>query len=127
ANIRDVSSILRKNLYSIDFDPQQKSFKDQFEVPYGTKGSSRPDFFKNGHSIEVKNYDVTTPRGRSNLVRNVSNQINKRVKDLPPNTKQTIIIDVRGQNYNKEYLKSIRESIIKKSNYDNVDIMFMTR
>jgi len=34
----------------------QKSFKNGKEVPYGTKGSSRPDFYREGFSIEVKNY-----------------------------------------------------------------------
>ncbi|WP_197096689.1 SIMPL domain-containing protein, partial [Paraclostridium sordellii] len=41
-----------------DYKPQ-KSFIDGKEVPYGTKGSSRPDFYKKGTSIEVKNYKIT--------------------------------------------------------------------
>ena len=50
-----------------DYEPQ-KSFKDGVEVPYGTKGSTRPELYKSGHSIEVKNYNVETTTGQSNLV-----------------------------------------------------------
>ncbi|BBW97949.1 hypothetical protein GsuE55_27820 [Geobacillus subterraneus] len=61
---------------------EQVSFKDGNEVSHGTKNSSRPDFYINGHSVEVKNYKVTTFSGRSNLIRSVSKQINKRISDL---------------------------------------------
>ncbi|ANB60093.1 hypothetical protein GFC30_1110 [Anoxybacillus amylolyticus] len=47
---------------------EQVSFKDGNEVSHGTKNSSRPDFYINGHSIEVKNYKVTTSSRRSNLI-----------------------------------------------------------
>src|SRR5690606_20649997 len=46
----------------------QVSFKDGDEVSHGAKNSSRPDFYINGHSIEVKNCKVTTSSGRSNLI-----------------------------------------------------------
>ncbi len=34
----------------------QVSFKEGNEVSHGTKNSSRPDFYIDGHSLEVKNY-----------------------------------------------------------------------
>ena len=105
-----------------EYSPQ-KSFIDGDEVPYGTKGSSRPDFYKEGASIEVKNYKVTTPEGRSRLVNNISKQVNKRIKDLPSGTSQTIIIDVRGQNVSNDVLRSIRDKILEKSDV-NVNIQF---
>ncbi|UZQ52262.1 hypothetical protein [Clostridium kluyveri] len=105
-----------------DYDPQ-KSFIDGGEVPYGTKGSSRPDFYTDGSSIEVKNYKITTPEGRSRLINNISNQVNKRITDLPDGTSQTIIIDARGQDVSNEILRNIRDSIIEKSN-TNVTIQF---
>ncbi|VYT97218.1 hypothetical protein [Clostridium tertium] len=105
-----------------DYNPQ-KSFIDGDEVPYGTKGSSRPDFYKEGASIEVKNYKVTTSEGRSRLINNISNQVNKRITDLPSGTSQTIIIDVRGQNVSNDVLRSIRDKILEKSNV-NVNIQF---
>ena len=55
----------------------QKSFKDGKEVPYGEKGSSRPDLYQSGQSIEVKNYIITTSSGRSRLVNNVTKQVEK--------------------------------------------------
>ena len=61
----------------------QKSFINGEEVPYGTKGSVRPEFYKNGHSVEVKNYNVETSSGRNSLINNVSSQIKKRLTNLP--------------------------------------------
>ncbi|MBL5773164.1 hypothetical protein B5V88_12625 [Heyndrickxia sporothermodurans] len=85
-------------------------------VSHGTKNSSRPDFYINGHSIEVKNYKVTTSSGRSNLIRNVSKQINKRISDLPYKTKQSVIIDVRGQNVTRDVLRDIKQKINGRTN-----------
>ncbi|BCB02168.1 hypothetical protein [Bacillus sp. KH172YL63] len=104
----------------------QKSFKEGKVVPYGEKGSSRPDLYQAGHSIEVKNYKVTTiSRGRSRLVNNVSKQVEKRVNDLPKDTKQSVIIDIRGQNVSDETLDEVYKKIMEKTN-GNVDIRFKT-
>nr|WP_324698670.1 pre-toxin TG domain-containing protein [Geobacillus icigianus] len=94
---------------------EQVSFKDGNEVSHGTKNSSRPDFYINGHGVEVKNYKVTTFSGRSNLIRSVSKQINKRISDLPEQTRQTVIIDVRGQNVTREVLRDIKQKINEKT------------
>ena len=101
----------------------QKSFINGEEVPYGTKGSVRPEFYKNGHSIEVKNYNVETSSGRNSLINNVSSQIKKRLTNLPEGTEQTVVIDVRGQDYNLEILRDIKNKIIEKSGY-NAEILF---
>ncbi|ATH95188.1 MULTISPECIES: ribonuclease YeeF family protein [Bacillus] len=103
----------------------QKSFIDGKEVPYGKKGSSRPDFYKKGHSIEVKNYKITTPSGRSRLVNNVSKQVEKRLTELPNNTKQTVIIDIRGQSVSEEIMDDLYDRIMKKTN-GRADIKFKT-
>ena len=102
----------------------QKSFLNGKEVPYATRGSSRPDFYTTGLSIEVKNYNVTNSSGRNSLINTVSNQVNKRITDLPSGTKQTIIIDVRGQQVTNDVLRQIRTSILEKCNTD-VIIQFM--
>lgn len=107
-----------------EYQPQ-KSFKDGVEVPYGTKGSSRPDFYKIGSSLEVKNYDVTTPAGRNRLIKNVVGQVLKRMIDLPPNTKQTVIIDIRGQIITSNDLREIRDAIYNETN-GNAMIKFIT-
>jgi len=103
----------------------QKSFKDGKEVPYGEKGSSRPDLYQTGHSIEVKNYKITTSSGRSRLVNNVSKQVEKRLSDLPNGTKQSVIIDIRGQNVSDEILDELYGKIMNKTN-GKVDIRFKT-
>ncbi|MCG3088319.1 hypothetical protein L7D49_10350 [Sporosarcina sp. MB25] len=94
----------------------QVSYKDGQEVSHGTKNSSRPDFYTNGHSIEVKNYNLTTSSGRSNLIRNVSKQVNKRISDLPEKTKQTVIIDIRGQNVSRDVLRDVKQKINDRTN-----------
>ncbi len=101
----------------------QVSFKEGNEVSHGTKNSSRPDFYINGHSLEVKNYKVTTSSGRSNLIRNVSKQINKRISDLPEQTRQSVIIDVRGQNITRDVLRDIKQKINERTN-DAAEIIF---
>lgn len=93
----------------------QVSFKDGEEVPYGTKGSTRPEYYREGISVEVKNYSVETAQGRSNLVRNVTNQAKHRAENLPPNTVQEVNIDVRGQNISRADLNQLIDSIVEKS------------
>jgi len=111
-----------------DYKPQ-KSFKDGEEVPYGTKGSSRPEYFKPGASLEVKNYDVTTAQGRRNVANNVSEQAIERSKNLPAGTRQTVLIDVRGQKVSKKTLDQLAEDIVVKSGgtLTRGDIKFRTR
>ncbi|MGX6991270.1 hypothetical protein [Pseudolactococcus reticulitermitis] len=100
-----------------------KAIKATGKVPYGTKGSTRPELYKDGHSIEVKNYDVQTNSGRNNLVNNVSGQIKNRVDNLPLGTNQTILVDIRGQNVTNDVLKEIRQRILEKTKVD-VEIIF---
>ncbi len=95
----------------------QISFKDREKVSYGTKGSTRPDFFsyEEGRSIEIKNYNVTTSSGRNSLINIVVKQFEDRIKHLPEGVKQTVLIDVRGQTVTKETLKQIKEEITQRT------------
>ena len=93
----------------------QTSFKDGAEVPYGTKGSTRPELYKDGLSIEVKNYNVETAQGRSNLIRNVSEQAKSRAANLPENTVQQVFLDVRGQQVTRAELNSVINQIVDKT------------
>ncbi|WFR59086.1 hypothetical protein QA584_08370 [Anaerocolumna sp. AGMB13025] len=95
---------------------EQKSFIDGNEVPYGTKGSVRPDLYKEGSSIDVKNYKVETATGRSNLAKNIAKQYYQRVDKLPDGTKQTVLIDIRGQNVSNADLTSLYNDIMKRTN-----------
>jgi uncharacterized protein YnzC (UPF0291/DUF896 family) len=103
---------------------EQKSFKGGKEVRYGTKGSTRPDLYKDGHSIEVKNYKIDNSLGKSRLKSELVRQYKDRVKNLPPNTKQTTIIDTRGQNISPKDLKELKNSIQEEAK--NLEIIFMS-
>ena len=105
----------------------QVSFKNGVEVPYGTKGSVRPEFYKDGSSIEVKNYNLETAKGRNRLVGNVSEQAKSRASNLPSGTLQEIHLDVRGQNVSRIDLNKVIEQIVKNSNgalkADNIKVI----
>ncbi|WP_229804756.1 LysM peptidoglycan-binding domain-containing protein [Paludibacterium paludis] len=105
----------------------QVSFKNGLEVPYGTKGSVRPEYYRDGMSVEVKNYDVETEAGRLRLVRNVVNQAAQRLSNLPENTVQNLTIDVRGQSISRGELNRMLESIERKSggsiSRENINIL----
>jgi hypothetical protein len=95
------------------------------ECPYGTNGSVRPDFYKTGDSIDVKNYNISTSTGRSNLANNIAKQYQQRLVNLPEGTKQTVIIDIRGQNVTEEVIGELYNSIVSKTD-GNVEIKFKT-
>ena len=89
----------------------QISFKDGKVVPYGTKDSTRPDWYKTGMSVEVKNYDIQTADGQKRLIDNVIQQSIDRAKHLPAGTSQSLRIDVRGQQIDRNILESIVDKI----------------
>ena len=78
------------------------------EVPYGTAGSQRPDFYNpsTNHIVEVKNYNITTSSGRNNLANNIASQYNKR-KSLFSGAQIDIKVDVFGQAYTQDMLDDI--------------------
>lgn len=90
----------------------QASFKEGQNVPYGTKGSVRPDFSGNGFTVEVKNRDITNANA---LVNNIVTQARKRTVELPPGTAQLVRLDVRGQTYTEDQLQAIVKQIVVKS------------
>ncbi len=92
----------------------QVSFKGRDEVPYGTKGSVRPDVCTGGCSIEVKNYNIAN--NRSGLVRNILGQVTQRADNLPVGMSQNIVIDVGGQNVSQSVRNEIMDALIQGSN-----------
>jgi hypothetical protein len=96
------------------YDPQ-RSFKDGQEVPYGTRGSTRPDYYKPGDSIEVKNYKVADAAGRDRLVTNIADQAIERAKHLPPGSLQRAMVDIQGQDVPEEVLEALAERIAIRS------------
>jgi RHS repeat-associated protein len=103
---------------------KQKSFVDGEEVKYGTKGSVRPEGYKPGASLEVKNYTLTNSSGINNLISNVSKQINKRIDNLPEGTMQNIVIDIRGQKVSTETINKIQKRIKEKVETKNYNVVF---
>lgn len=99
-----------------DHLPQQ-SFLHGKLVPYGTKGSVRPDFYCKGSSVDYKNYDISTSAKRNNLVRNITNQYYRRVAELPPGTSQTFVIDIRGQAIKDSVLNELYDIIMVRTSY----------
>ena len=94
---------------------EQKSFIKGKEVPYGTKGSVRPDLYKDGFSIDVKNYQIETASGRSNLARNIEKQYYQRIGNLPEGTEQSVLIDIRGQNISQNNLNALYNDIVERT------------
>ena len=93
------------------------------EVPYGTKGRVRPDYYKDGFCVDIKNYNVESASGRSNLARNIEKQYYQRIENLPDGTKQSVMIDVRGQNVSDEALGALYDDIMRRTN-NGVEILF---
>lgn len=112
---RDSETDVAKKLEGDNYRTQI-SFKDRMEVPYGTKGSVRPEQYKPGSSIEVKNYNLETSAGRRSLTRNISTQAKARANHLPTGTTQKVYIDARGQNVSRSNLNKTLDEIVKKSN-----------
>jgi RHS repeat-associated protein len=110
-------------LEGTDFKPQT-SFKDGKVVKYGTKGSVRPEGYKKGVSLEVKNYTVSDKKGINRLVNNISKQINYRVNNLPKGTFQQILIDVRGQKVTGKVMKEINDKIKSKVTTKDFQVIF---
>lgn len=100
-----------------DYDAQV-SFKNGKKVNYHTKGSVRPDLYKDGFSIDVKNYNITNQNGRSRLIANIEKQYHQRQIHLPSGTKQAVIIDVRGQNIPTSVLNQLEQDIKRHTGPD---------
>ncbi|WP_307844523.1 hemagglutinin repeat-containing protein [Ralstonia syzygii] len=97
-----------------DYRPQV-SYKDGQEVPYGTKGSVRPDWCNTTScSVEVKNYNIAN--NSSGLIKNVADQAIQRQANLPAGMEQQVVIDVRGQTITAQQELAIRQGIVSKSN-----------
>jgi hypothetical protein len=94
---------------------RQRAFKHGVPVPYRTKGSVRPDHYRDGVSTEVKNYNVETPEGRGALVHNVTKQAKNRRDHLPTGTVQKVVVDARGQTVAIKHLDALIERIVANS------------
>lgn len=109
----------------------QKSYFSKQEVSYGTPGATRPDIIRevNGglEAIEVKNYDLINDHNLSSLGNELKRQVSDRMVNLPEGSKQRIVLDVKGRNYNQSVLDNAISLIHNKLDsiyYDiPIDIM----
>ncbi len=88
------------------------------EVAYGTKGSRRPDAINldsdHVELIEVKRYDITTPQGKNNLVRNIDKQTGKSLEAYGADVEITEVIDLRGLDVTVGDMETLTEKLEDK-------------
>jgi LysM repeat protein len=106
-----------KQLEEMGFE-KQGSYLGGEKVPYGTPGSVRPDLSSKLErlSVDVKNYEIATAKGRYRLVQDIVGQVESRTKNLPANMRQGIIIDIRGQTIRAELLERLLDRIVRRTN-----------
>ncbi|MED9969752.1 MAG: hypothetical protein UFA98_07085 [Ruminococcus sp.] len=94
---------------------EQVSYLNGKEVAYGTPGSTKPDLVRTNkgklEAIEAKNYDLMATNAIKNLSNELKRQVSDRVKHLPKNSTQRVVLDVRGRGYSKEFLKSVKQDL----------------
>ena len=83
----------------------------------------RPDYYKGGYSVDIKNYNVENASGRSNLARNIEKQYYQRIENLPEETMQSVMIDIRGQSVSDVDLSILYDDIMKRTD-NGVTILF---
>jgi hypothetical protein len=106
----------------------QVTFKGGEEVPYGTPGSVRPDFYSRDFklSLDSKNYDLADPQGRADLMQNLLKQTQQRKANLPADTRQGVILDTRGQSVESKYLERLMKRIEGRAGIDQDNIIILT-
>lgn len=85
----------------------QIAYLDGLEVSYNTDFATRPDIVISNPdnsivAIELKNWDLE--RNLSGVTNELERQVGSRVINLPENSTQQIVFDVRGRGYPQEYL-----------------------
>ena len=111
---------------------KQVTFLDGKEVPYGTKGATRPDVVRTVgdhlEAIEVKNYDLRNTKSVRALLSELKRQVAERALHMPEGTTQRIVLDVRGRHYPKKLTDLVIKYIqsVCSSAYPNIPVELMT-
>lgn len=111
---------------------KQVTFLNGKEVPYGTKGATRPDVVRTVgdhlEAIEVKNYDLRNTKNVRALLYELKRQVAERALHMPEGTTQRIVLDVRGRHYPKELTDLVIKYIqsVCSSAYPNIPVELMT-
>jgi filamentous hemagglutinin len=96
---------------------RQRSYFQNEQVPYGTKGSTRPDLTISAtHHVEVKNYDILT--NASSLISTLNKQLGYRQDQLPPGSTQSVVIDARGQGLTQKQVSDFGAKLKNEIKYD---------
>lgn len=94
---------------------EQIAFLDKVEVPRNTPNATCPDIIRIVGScpeaIEVKRYDLTDNNGIIKLCKVLKKQISDRIKNLPDNYRQRIVLNTVGQNISQTRIKYVIEQI----------------
>lgn len=84
----------------------QVAFKNGEKVAFNTKDATRPDIIRKINdkfeAIEVKHWDLENNIG--GLCTELKRQVEDRVKNLPENYNQRVVLDVTGRGYTKEFV-----------------------
>lgn len=106
-----VTSMGYKAQYSTILDDEG----NVIEVPWGTKGSRRPDGFNTEtyNVVEVKNYDVSTCQGKNRLANNIRKQTNASLKQYG-DVEIVNVIDLKGQNVTIEDMEKLTDKLEEK-------------
>ena len=82
------------------------TFKNGEKVAFNTKDATRPDIIRKINdkfeAIEVKHWDLENNIG--GLCTELKRQVEDRVKNLPENYNQRVVLDVTGRGYTKEFV-----------------------
>lgn len=73
--------------------------------------------------VSIKKITVLQRQAAEDLIRNIVKQYYQRLENLPVPTKQSVLIDIRGQNIGDEVLDSLYREILGQANSD-IDILF---
>lgn len=104
--------------------PAQQRFQNRAPLPNRgriPRGASVPDNYRPGNvfrppiSVDVKNYSVTRPGGVNALVNNIVGQARNRAANMPVETAQYVVIDLRGQSVSSQIVQQIIDNIVQQS------------
>lgn len=112
---------------------EQVSYLNGKVVASNVPGATKPDLvktLKDGtiEAIEIKNYNLNIPQSRKNLVKEIDRQVTSRVANLPKGSKQRIVLDIQGRNYDKKIVDEVIENIKNACDdvYPNLPVELMT-
>lgn len=90
----------------------QVAWRNRQATPNRPRDHVRPDFAVGSWTYESKRYTLARAGGTASLVRNLLQQYVKRIEHIPPTVQvQSIIVDLRGQNFTRAELTDLRALI----------------